>query len=148
VALEKPDFPVSEMKLVLRACNPSEPLGPGDKRYVNFTDLRHGEGIEELKVQLLEQTGFPGEFQQLPLCGHMGCGKSTEMLSLKQWADENGFLADRVEVDVHFGLIELEFSDLCLLAATRAEAAMAEFEHPLPEEKIIPPRKEPTRTPA
>jgi hypothetical protein len=118
VALEKPDFPVNEMKLVPRACDPQEPLKPGDTRYEDFADLRRQEGIDELKIEL-DQESEPGTYQHLPLCGHRGCGKSTEMLSLKKWADENGYLADHAEVDVHFGLIELEFSDMCLLAATR-----------------------------
>ena len=132
---QPPQYPVSDINLVLRACDPAEPLPPGDERYADFTDLRQGEGIAPLRASL-QAPPVNASFHHSCLCGHRGCGKSTELLALKQWADENGFLAAHTEVDEHFGMIDLQFSDLFLLAATVAEDAMRDFGHPLPAERV------------
>ena len=46
--VEHPDYPVRDINLVLRACNPAEPLPPGDKRWYDFKDLRGGSVVEEM----------------------------------------------------------------------------------------------------
>lgn len=135
-------WPVHEMSLVLQACNPAEPLEPGDDRYADFAVLRQDVGIGQMYYDLLSPLQ-KGKFHHNCFCGHRGSGKSTELLSLKKWADEQGFLTALTEVDEHFVAIEnakdedaLAFSDLFLLAATVAEHAMKEFGHPLPPDKI------------
>ena len=128
-------WPVKELDLVLQACDPSKPLEPGDPRYADFRGLRHGVGIMQRRRVLLAQPPS-GRFHHSCLCGHRGSGKSTELLALKQWADENGFLAVLAQVEEEIGMIQLEFSDLFLLTATVAEQAMQDFGHPLPKDKI------------
>jgi hypothetical protein len=135
-------WPVHEINLVLQACNPAEPLEPGDERYADFDTLRQEVGIAQMNYDLLSPL-VEGKFHHNCFCGHRGSGKSTELLSLKKWADEQGFLTALTEVDEHFVAIEnakdedaLAFSDLFLLAATVAEQAMKEFGHPLPGDKI------------
>jgi hypothetical protein len=127
-------LPITEIQFVFQACDPGEPLEPGDKRYADLSALRKGIGISMLEKELLVPSA-KGRCRHYCLCGHRGSGKSTELLSLKKWADENGFLAVRTEVDQEYGMIDLEFSDLFLLAATTAEEAMEAFKHPLPQEK-------------
>ncbi|MDJ0837458.1 MAG: hypothetical protein QNK37_13150 [Acidobacteriota bacterium] len=126
-------YPIDQIDLIPRACDPAEPLGPGDSRYADWDELRQGIGSGDL-IQDMMRTN--GAFHQGCLCGHRGCGKSTELLRLKDWADKNGFLAVRAEVDVHFGLIDLQFSDLFLLAGTAVEEAMAAFDKPLPQKLL------------
>jgi hypothetical protein len=122
-------YPVRDMKLVPRACDPSEPLASDDQRYADWNELRHGIGHQDL-ARDLERTN--GGYHHGCLCGHRGCGKSTELLRLKSWADANGYLTVHTEVDSSLGLIDLKFSDLYLLAATSVEQAMKAFGKPLP----------------
>jgi len=130
-------FPVRESRLVLRACNAREPLAPGDSRWYDFTALRHA-GIQPRLQKVLLAPPAEGRFHHRLLCGHRGCGKSTELLHFQQWAEGNGFACRRVEVEVELGHIDLEFSDFYLLAATAAEKALADLGSPLPEKSLRP----------
>ena len=127
-------LPADNLEDVLLACDPGEPLTPGDPRYMDFSSLRQGIGLASLQSEL----GAPvrGRFHHRVLCGHRGSGKSTELLALKHWADGQGFHAVHTEVDRHFAVTELEFTDLYLLAATVVEETMSGAGKPLPEEKI------------
>ncbi len=58
------------------------------------------------------------------------------MLALKKWADNHGFLSVWMEVDLYFGLAELHFSDLYLLATEAVERAMLEIGLSLPKEEL------------
>lgn len=113
-------YPVDDIKLVIRACNPAEPLPPGDERWYDFGALRGSRVLDQLE-NLLGAPPASGNFHHGVLCGHRGTGKSTELLHLKDWADRNGFLAVRTEVDVYLGQISLEFSDLYLLTVMAVE---------------------------
>ena len=128
------EWPVHDFDFVLYACDPTEPLEPGDTRHADFLALRHGAGIAKRhRAFLAPQIGR--KFLHTCLSGHRGSGKSTELLAFKKWADKNGYLAVLAEVEEQVGMIQLEFSDLYLLAATVAEKAMQDFGHPLPEAK-------------
>lgn len=128
-------FPVSRLDDVLIACDPKQPLDPGDPRYADFSGLRQGAGLASIRRRLLLSPGS-GSFHLGCVCGHRGCGKSTELLALKEWADQQGFLALHVETDTHLGLIPLEFSDLFLLAATVVEDGLKRLDCSLPERKV------------
>lgn len=136
-ALQKaePKWPVDSLEFILQACDPKEALEPGDSRLVNLDEARHGIGIARFE-RALRLRAPHGGFHHGLLCGYRGSGKSTELLKLRQWADKNGFLAAWAEVNVQFGMIDLDYSDIFLLAATMAEKAMQEFGHGLPEAKI------------
>ena len=129
--------PTAELDLILQACDPGKPLSPGDYRYADFTDLRQGVSVAQLAKDL---TAVRGAEQCLHAClsGHRGSGKSTELLRLKQWADERGFFTVRTEVDEALGMIALESADLFLLAARAVEEAMEAAGHPIPSEKLRP----------
>ncbi len=72
---------------IARAINPSEPVPPGDPTYVDCDDERGDTNvIEDLGVEILR-----GEDRTCQLySGHRGAGKSTELLRLKQYLEENG----------------------------------------------------------
>lgn len=55
---------------------------------------------------------------------------------MKQWADDHNFLCVWIEVDLYFGLAELQFSDLFLLAAESVEREMRKQRMELPAEKL------------
>lgn len=128
-------WPTDTLDDILEACDPGEALLPDDSRRVDLESLRHGRGIQKFqKAFRLKAPG--GRFHHGLLCGHRGSGKSTELLRLQDWAGRNGFLAVWEPVDVHFGMIDLDYSDLFLMAATMAERALRDQGYPLPEEKV------------
>jgi hypothetical protein len=75
-----------------RACDPSKTLvfkDPEDKKYyIDFASVRGSEIIEEMKGNIVD-------FFDVPTCalftGHIGCGKSTELLRLKAELEDDGF---------------------------------------------------------
>ena len=106
-----------------------------DLRRADLTALRHGSSIQPLQDRFITPLD-DGEFHHLLLCGHRGAGKSTELLALKDWTEQQGFLAVWTEVNERYGMMELDYSDLFLLAAVLVEKAMIDFKRPLPQEKI------------
>jgi hypothetical protein len=123
-------YPIEDSKLILRACNAQEPLPPGDPRWHDFESLR-GPRIQARLQRVFEAAPAEGRFHHRLLCGHRGCGKSTELLRFKKWAEGRDFACRRIEVDVQIGQIDLEFSDFFLLAATEAERALEELGFPI-----------------
>jgi len=128
-------YPVSAIDGILRACDATESLPPGDPRRYDFSKLRGINVLSELG-NILRTPLRPGTFHHRILCGHPGCGKSTELRALKAWVDQAGLFAIWIEVDLYFGLIELHFCDLYLLAAQSVARGMSELGLPLPEEKL------------
>lgn len=128
-------YPIKNIKFILQACRADEPLPPDDPRRHDFSALRGDDVVTDL-ADTLEQAVGEGKFHHRILCGHRGSGKSTELLALKQWADDSGFLTIWVEVDLYFGLAELQFSDLYLLAAESVAKGMEDFGSPLPASKL------------
>lgn len=129
-------YPVDDINLTLRACNPAEPLPPGDRRWYDFRDLRGRCVVDEMQ-RILRAPPAEGDFHHRVLCGHRGSGKSTELLRLKDWADRNGFLTVWTEVDTQLGMITLQFSDLYLLTVMAVERAMKDdLGMPLPAKNV------------
>ena len=89
-------YPVREIDQIRRACDAGESLPPGDPRHYDFSKLRGGDVLTEFGGVLTSPLG-QGAFHHRILCGHRGCGKSTELRALKAWADRSGFLAIWIE---------------------------------------------------
>ena len=77
-----------------RAINPNKTLvvaNPEDKKYyIDFADVRGGDIIKNLTNKIIFFS------QNQPSCtlftGHIGCGKSTELLRLKMELETQGFM--------------------------------------------------------
>ena len=82
---------IDDLKRFYRACNPARTLDysdPEDRRYyIDFTEVRSGNMIRELMRTIT--------FSDDPTCqlfsGHIGCGKSTELLRLKAELEAGGY---------------------------------------------------------
>jgi len=82
---------IDDPKRFYRACNPARTLDysdPEDQRYyIDFTEVRSGNMIRELMRTIT--------FSDDPTCqlfsGHIGCGKSTELLRLKAELEADGY---------------------------------------------------------
>ena len=91
--------------------------------------------LMEIGDVLMSRIG-PDDYHHRLLCGHRGCGKSTELRALKAWADGAASSQSGSKSTCIFGLIELQFSDLYLLAARSVAREMHELGLPLPEESL------------
>ena len=128
-------WPTGDFEQILQACDPGEALLPGDSRYLDLSSLRSGVGVRRLQNTLRQRTA-DGKYHHCLLCGHRGSGKSTELLNLRAWANENGYLALWEQVDVRFGLIDLDYADLFLLAATMVDETIQAHNHILLAPKL------------
>jgi len=104
------------LKQLYNAFDPFRPLPAGDPAYVDCTDVR-GDG------DILEAVGKEILYSDRKTCqlyaGHRGAGKSTELLRLQKYLDENGFFvvyfaADEQDIDPE----DVQYTDI-LLACTR-----------------------------
>lgn len=94
-----------------QACNPSRPLSianPIDQRYfINFSSVRGGDVVYELgrAIALL----YPDQPTAQLFTGHVGSGKSTELLRLKANLESQGFhvVYFRSDQDLEMGNVEV-----------------------------------------
>lgn len=107
---------MGKIEAVYNACNPLLPLAAGDPRYVACDEARGGEDLIEIFARRIRRS-------EKPLCqlfaGHLGGGKSTELLRLKAELEsaKDGekylvvyFEADEEDIDTN----DVEFSDVLL----------------------------------
>ncbi|MTJ09883.1 P-loop NTPase fold protein [Anabaena sp. UHCC 0204] len=104
------------LKRLFNAFDPFQPLPAGDPVYVDCHEVR-GDG------DILEAVGNEILYSDRNTCqlyaGHRGAGKSTELLRLQKYLDENGFFvvyfaADEEDIDPE----DVQYTDI-ILACTR-----------------------------
>lgn len=90
------------------AVDPEHSLAPGDPRYVDFAPWRGGEHVVNMIAQRVTRAeeAKPAQHLKQLVGGHRGCGKSTELLLLK----------DRLEKEEHFvvyfdAALEIDMND-------------------------------------
>jgi nucleoside-triphosphatase THEP1 len=111
------------MKLNLRqfyqACNPSKTLVVGDpdqrRYYIDFSAVRGGKIIEELSRTIARLS--PDDPTCQLFTGHIGCGKSTELLRLKQNLEEKGFYVVYFESSEDLEMADVDLTDILLAIA-------------------------------
>lgn len=103
---------------LFRACEPSESLAPGDPRYVNADDAR-GEAIAIKYARSIERAD-PARPDVKYFAGHLGIGKTSELLRLRKLLEERAFTVVYVDVSRRLDVNDLRFSDLLALIADEA----------------------------
>lgn len=102
-----------------QACNPSKTIVFSDpiqqSYYVDFSEVRGGKIIEELSRTIVRLS--PDEPTCQLFTGHIGCGKSTELLRLKQNLEANGFYVVYFESSEDLEMGDVDLTDI-LLAIT------------------------------
>lgn len=111
--------PADTLRDAYNAANPTEPLQPGDPRYVDCTDVR---GDEDTVSQLFRVISFSDKPTHQLFTGHRGCGKSTELLRLQKRLEEAGFYVVYFAVDEDLDSNDLIYTDLLLSIARRVVA--------------------------
>jgi nucleoside-triphosphatase THEP1 len=109
-----------------RACNPAKTLNckreQDRKYYIDFSRVRGAEISEELAKTI---TWTDGPTCQL-FSGHIGCGKSTELLRLKASLEENGFHVVYFESSQMLEMGDIDVSDILLAIAHQVSTSLKE----------------------
>lgn len=114
------------LKKFFQACNPAKTLMVGNtedqKYYIDFSAVRGGEIIQEMAQTIFLLS--PEPTCQL-FSGHIGCGKSTELLRLQVELQQQGFHVVYFESSQDLDMGDVDISDI-LLAITRQVSASLE----------------------
>jgi hypothetical protein len=110
----------NEFKRFFRACNPSKTIWierPEDRDYyIDFTSVRGLDMVEQLgeTISLLA----PDPTCQL-FTGHIGCGKSTELLRLKFELEKQGFVVVYIDTRDDLEMGDVDVTDVLLAIAQK-----------------------------
>ena len=101
---------------VFNAFNPVEPLKPKNPAYVNCSKVRGNDNIlREIGNNIIRSNKSTCQLYT----GHRGVGKSTELLRLKQYLQENNcFVVYFGATDGDIDELDVQYTDI-LLACTR-----------------------------
>ena len=119
-----PKIDISEIEIDLprfyKACNPTKTINiqnPEDRKYyIDFSSVRGSGTIEQMKRTITKL--FPDEPTCQLFTGHIGCGKSTELLLLKNLLEEQNFYVVYFEATEDIDIGDVDISDI-LLSITR-----------------------------
>ena len=115
---------MADLREFFQATNPAKTLvvtNPEDRKYyIDFSEVRGGKVIEDLLVNITFFT--PDEPTCALFTGHIGCGKSTELLRLKAELEQEGFHVVYFESSEDLEMTDVDISDL-LLAIARKHAS-------------------------
>jgi len=119
-----------DLQKFYQACNPSKTLAVENaedrKYYIDFSSVRGGRIIEELR----ENIAFFSPDK--PTCelfsGHIGCGKSTELLRLKAELEQADFHVVYFESSQDLEMGDVDISDILLSVARRVSESLDSWE--------------------
>jgi len=99
---------------VFNAANPLLPLPSGDPRYVDCTEVR---GNEDVVTQLFQCITWSDTITSQLFTGHRGCGKSTELLRLRQRLTDANYAVIYFEADEIIDIEDTEYTDVLVAIA-------------------------------
>jgi hypothetical protein len=115
-----------DLRKFFQATDPGKTLvieNPEDKKlYIDFSSVRGGKIIEELKDNI---TFFsPDDPTCVLFTGHIGCGKSTELLRLKTELEQEGFHVVYFESREDLEMADVDIGDVMLAIARRVSQGL------------------------
>ncbi|MBD2500476.1 P-loop NTPase fold protein [Anabaena azotica] len=115
-----------DLERFYQACNPSRPLmmgNPSDRRYyIDFAAVRGGKIIEAL-LRTITRISPDAPTCQL-FTGHLGCGKSTELLRLKAELEEQQFHVVYFESTHVLEMADVDVTDILLAIAGQVSESL------------------------
>lgn len=98
------------------AVNPEQPLLPGDPRYVDCAPWRGDEHIVNMIAQRIirADAAKPVQYLKQLLAGHRGCGKSTELLLLKEKLEQAGYFVVYFDAALEIDVNDVDYADILL----------------------------------
>lgn len=109
-----------------KACNPSKPLTAGkteeQQYYIDFSAVRGSKIIQSLKrtIALIS----PDEPTCQLFTGHIGCGKSTELLRLKAELEQENFHVVYFESSEDLDMADVDITDILLSVAGQVSESL------------------------
>lgn len=105
-----------DLERFYQACNPSRPLMMGNasdrQYYIDFTSVRGGKIIEALQRTITRISPDTATCQLFT--GHIGCGKSTELLRLKTELEQEKFHVVYFESTRVLEMVDVDVTDIFL----------------------------------
>jgi hypothetical protein len=109
-----------------KACNPSSTLDLGNpedrKYYIDFSPVRGGKIIEELGRTITRLS--PNEPTCQLFTGHIGCGKSTELLRLKAELEQQGYHVVYFDSSKDLVMADVDVTDILLAIARKVSESL------------------------
>ena len=113
-----------------QVCNPSNTLvmeNAEDRQYyIDFSDVRGGQIIEEMERTIVRLS--PNQPTCQLFTGHIGCGKSTELLRLKYQLEEQGFHVVYFESSQDLVMSDVDITDILLAIAYQVSKSLEKAE--------------------
>jgi len=108
--------PAKNITDTFNAVNPDLALQPGDPRYVDFFCWRGEEHIVEMITRRITRADQAKPIQYLKqlLAGHRGCGKTTELLLIKQQLEQAGYFVVYFDSALEIDMNHVDFADILL----------------------------------
>lgn len=111
-----------------QATNPAKTLAiehqEDQKYYIDFSSVRGGNIVEKIRDNI--SVFYPEQETYDLFTGHIGCGKSTELLRLKAELQEQGFHVVYFESDQDLEMGDIDVSDILLSIAHRVSQSLEE----------------------
>jgi hypothetical protein len=115
-----------DVQQFFRAYNPSTTLNFGNDRdrkyYIDFSSVRGSDIIRELGRTITVLAGDDPTCQLFT--GHIGCGKSTELLRLKDEMEHKGFHVVYFESSQDLDMADVDISDILLAIARQVSESL------------------------
>jgi hypothetical protein len=115
-----------DLEKFYQACNPSKTLVMGNAEdqqyYIDFSAVRGGKIIEELGRTITRLS--PNEPTCQLFTGHIGCGKSTELLRLKAQLEHQGFHVVYFESSRDLVMADVDVTDILLAMARKVSQSL------------------------
>ncbi len=112
------------------ACNPSKTLNaanPEDRKYyIDFSSVRGSNIIREIGRTITRLSGDEPTCQLF--IGHIGCGKSTELLLLKAQLEEQGYHVVYFESSQDMDMADVDISDILLAIARQVSESLEKIQ--------------------
>ncbi|MGB0386544.1 MAG: hypothetical protein ACPGWR_17180 [Ardenticatenaceae bacterium] len=122
--MPNPFQPARTLREVFNAVDPARPLQSGDSRYVESTAVRGNEDV----VTGLYETIIWSEITTTQLfTGHRGCGKSTELLRLKDRLERADIAVVYFQADDVLDLNDVGYTDILIAVAREVHASLPEM---------------------
>lgn len=117
---------VLDLSRFYQACNPSKKLVAGNpedrKYYIDFSTVRGSNIVRELDRTITRLSPHTPTCQLFT--GHIGCGKSTELLQLKTELEQSGFHVVYFESSEDLDLADVDVTDILLAIARKVSESL------------------------
>lgn len=115
-----------DIERFFHACNPSKTLvianAEDRKYYIDFSSVRGGKIIQELSRTITRLS--PNQPTCQLFTGHIGCGKSTELLRLKAELEQQGFHVVYFESSQSLDMADVDVTDILLSIAREVSQSL------------------------